>query len=95
TARATLRAVVRLQHVAALQRPRLLRAWVQAWQADAVLAGDDRAAAVIASAAWLLDLHPPAPLDAALPAPAAFGETAAAPFHARLRSIDKNLVGGD
>lgn len=79
-ARATLRAVVRLQHVAALQRPRLLRAWVQAWQADAALAGDERAAAVLATAASLLDLEPPAPLDAALPAPAAFGESAAAPL---------------
>lgn len=77
-ARATLRAVVRLQHVAALQRPRLLRAWARAWQDDAALAGDERAAAVIATAAWLLDLEPPAPLDAALPAPAAFGEIAAA-----------------
>ena len=94
-ARATLRAIARLQRVAALQRPRLLRAWAQAWQDDATLAGDERAAAVIATAAWLLDLHPPAPLDAALPAPAAFGETATAPLHARLRSIDKNLVGGD
>jgi Zn-dependent protease with chaperone function len=62
-ARAAWRAVVRLQGVAALQRPQLLRAWLDALDARAQepdLAGRDAAAAVLVAAALLLDLPPPA-----------------------------------
>jgi Zn-dependent protease with chaperone function len=57
--RETWRAVVRLQRVAALERPRLLRAWLQAWRDDRQLAPSGAASAVLTAVAHLLELPLP------------------------------------
>lgn len=76
TPRDTWRAVLRLQRVAALERPRLLRAWLQARDDDPAVARLGAAAAVLAAVAHLLEL--PLPPALAWPAPPA-GDPAPAP----------------
>ncbi|WP_210760793.1 hypothetical protein, partial [Azohydromonas sediminis] len=67
TPRAAARALVRLQRLAALQRPLPVRAWVQAWADDTVLAASDDVAAVLAAATHLLDVPLPPALAARVP----------------------------
>ncbi|MCI1192192.1 hypothetical protein MOJ79_10090, partial [Calidifontimicrobium sp. SYSU G02091] len=67
TPRAVAPTLVRLQRLAALQRPLPVRAWVQAWADDTALATSDDAAAVLAAAAYLLDVPLPPALAACVP----------------------------
>jgi len=66
--RAALRALARLQRLAALQRLLPVRAWAEAWAGDAALAANDDVAAVLAAAAHLLEVRLPPALAARVPA---------------------------
>jgi Zn-dependent protease with chaperone function len=66
-AASALRAALRLQRLAAIERPLPLRAWVQAWADDPALAASDDAAAVLAAAALLLEVPLPPALARRLP----------------------------
>jgi len=67
SAAGALRAALRLQRLAAIQRPLPLRVWVQAWADDETLAASDEAAALLAAAALLLELPLPPTLARRLP----------------------------
>jgi Zn-dependent protease with chaperone function len=69
TPRAALRALARLQRLAALQRPLPVRAWVQAWDGDEALGASDDVAAVLTTAAHLLEVPLPPALAARVPQP--------------------------
>ncbi len=61
------RALLRLQRLAALQRPLPVRAWTQAWIDEPALAASDDAAAALIAAAELLETPLPPALAARLP----------------------------